>query len=139
MASPASTEAVFHTQMAAYAACDVEGLLASFSEDCVLTDMADPANPFIGKDAVRGFLVGYFATLRNVEVDVTHVAAGEDLVIGELDVTADYVDAPFTEEKPRAVRLRYCVAEEIRDGHVARERFYWDSGDFARQLTVGAE
>jgi ketosteroid isomerase-like protein len=139
MTSPASTEAVFRTQMAAYAACDVEGLLASFTADCVLVDMADPANPFIGKDAVNGFLIGYFATLRNVAVDVTHVAAGEDLVIGELDVTADYVGAPFCEERPGAVRLRYCVAEEIRDGRVARERFYWDSGDFARQLAARAE
>lgn len=138
MTSPASTEAVFRTQMAAYAACDVEGLLASFAEDCVLTDMTDPGNPFIGKDAVEGFLVGYFATLRNVEVSVTHVAAGDNLVIGELDVTADYVGTPFTEENHRAVRLRYCVAEEIRNGHVAQERFYWDSGDFARQLATDA-
>lgn len=125
--------------MAAYAACDVEGLLASFAEDCVLTDMADPANPFVGKSAVEGFLVGYFATLRNVKVTVTHVAAGVDLVIGELDVTADYVGEPFSEDRCRAIRLRYCVAEEIRDGQVANERFYWDSGDFARQLASDSE
>lgn len=139
MTSSVSTEEVFRAQMAAYAACDVQGLLASFTEDCVLTDMADPANPFVGKNAVEGFLIGYFATLRNVAVTVTHVAAVEGLVIGELDVTADYVGEPLSEANSRAVRLRYCVAEEIRDGHVARERFYWDSGDFERQLAIDAE
>lgn len=133
-----SLEQVFRTQMAAYAASDVDGLVDSFTSDCVLTDMADPANPFIGKAAVRDFLVGYFATLRNVEVIVTDVAVGDGIVIGELDVTGDYIGAPFSQQHSRPVRLRYCVAEQIRDGHVARERFYWDSGDFARQLDSNA-
>jgi ketosteroid isomerase-like protein len=131
-----SLENVFRCQMAAYAACDVEGLVDSFTEDCVLADMTDPDNPFIGKAAVRRFLVGYFATLRDVEVTVASVAVGDGVVIGELDVTADYIGEPFSEAHRRNVRLRYCVAEEIRDGHVAHERFYWDSNDFQRQLTT---
>ncbi|MBM7417409.1 MULTISPECIES: nuclear transport factor 2 family protein [Nocardiaceae] len=129
-------EAIFRTQMAAYADRDVEALVATFTEDCVLVDMADAEHPFVGTDAVRAFLRDYFATLRDVVVDVTMVTTGTDSVIGELDVTADYVGAPFSEEKPVAVRLRYCVAEEFRDGGVSRERFYWDSADLERQLTV---
>ncbi|MBY6537705.1 nuclear transport factor 2 family protein [Rhodococcus sp. BP-349] len=129
-------ETIFRTQMAAYADCDVEALIATFTDDCVLVDMADVDHPFVGTDAVRGFLVDYFAALRHVVVDVTMVATGTDSVIGELDVTANYVGAPFTEQTPRPIRLRYCVAEEIRDGGVSSERFYWDSADLERQLTV---
>jgi ketosteroid isomerase-like protein len=129
-------ETIFRTQMAAYADRDVEALVTTFTDDCVLVDMADVEHPFVGTDAVRGFLRDYFATLRDVVVDVTMVATGTDSVIGELDVTANYVGEPFTEQKPRPVRLRYCVAEEIRDGSVASERFYWDSADLERQLTA---
>lgn len=130
----AALENIFRNQMAAYAECDVEKLVESFTADAVLVDMADPQNPFVGIDAVRGFLVDYFATLRDVVVDVTMVATGENSVIGELDVTASYIGEPFSEDHRRPIRLRYCVAEEIRDGHVASERFYWDSADFQRQL-----
>jgi len=134
----ATLESIFRNQMAAYAACDIEKLVESFTDDCVLVDMADPENPFVGIDAIRGFLVDYFSTLRDVVVDVTMVAAGQDCVIGELDVTASYVGEPFSEDNRQPIRLRYCVAEEIRDGHVASERFYWDSNDFQRQLQVNA-
>jgi ketosteroid isomerase-like protein len=127
-------ENVFRNQMAAYAACDVDTLVDSFTDDCVLVDMADPQHPFVGIEAVRGFLEDYFAPLRDVVVDVTMVATGSESVIGELDVSANFVGDPFSPDNPRPIRLRYCVAEEIRDGHVARERFYWDSSDFQRQL-----
>jgi ketosteroid isomerase-like protein len=127
-------ENVFRNQMAAYAACDIDALVASFTHDCELVDMADPQHPFIGIEAVRGFLVDYFSALREVVVEVTTVATGAGSVIGELDVTADFVDDPFSPDNPRPIRLRYCVAEEIRDGHVAKERFYWDSNDLQRQL-----
>jgi ketosteroid isomerase-like protein len=130
----ASLENIFRNQMAAYAECDVEKLVESFTDDAVLVDMADPGKPFVGIEAVRGFLVDYFATLRDVVVDVTMVTTGDSSVIGELDVTASYVGEPFSEDNRQPIRLRYCVAEEIRDGHVASERFYWDSADFERQL-----
>ncbi|MFV8054798.1 nuclear transport factor 2 family protein [Mycobacterium sp. 48b] len=130
----ASLERIFRTQMAAYAECGVEKLVESFTDDCVLVDMADAENPFKGIDAIRGFLVGYFATMRDVVVDVTTVTTGHSSVIGELDVSASYIGEPFSEDNRKPIRLRYCVAEEIRDGHVASERFYWDSADFQRQL-----
>src|ERR1041384_6792639 len=125
--SVTSMETVFRNQMAAYAACDVDALVKSFTEDCVLVDMAEPDKPYVGVDAVREFLVDYFASLQDVVVEVTRVTGGEDTVIGELDVTASYIGEPFSKANGRSIRLRYCVAEEIRDGHVARERFYWDS------------
>lgn len=134
--SEQTLEQLFRTQMASYANCDVNGLLDSFTDDCVLTDMADTANPFVGKAAVRRFLVEYFSTMREVDVVVTHVAVGDNLVIGELNVTADYVGHPFSEQDSRTVRLRYCVAEEFRDGQVANERFYWDTREFKCQLVL---
>jgi len=134
----AKLEAIFRNQMAAYADCDVDRLLDSFTSDCILRDMADPERPFIGKEAVRAFLEGYFATLRDVVVEVTSVAVADGVVIGELEVAAHYVGTPFSEDNYRPVQLRYCIAEEIRDGYVANERFYWDSQHLAQQLQYPA-
>jgi ketosteroid isomerase-like protein len=130
-----SLEVVFRTQMAGYAACDVEQLMTSFAVDATLTDMADTQHPFVGRDEIRAFLVDYFASLANVDVTITGVAETGDLVIGELDVTADWVGAPHSLDHPRPVRFRYAVAETIRDGLVVEERFYWDSADLDRQIT----
>lgn len=125
---------VFRKQMAAYGSCDVETLMTTFAEGCVLQDMADPDNPFEGREAVRGFLVDYFADLANVDVTITTVTKNENTVIGELDVAADWVSAPFSAENPRRIRFQYAVADTIENGLVTSERFYWDSETLRKQL-----
>ncbi|MBP1326702.1 hypothetical protein JOF28_001934 [Leucobacter exalbidus] len=130
---------VFHKQMAAYGERNVEQLMTTFSEDCVLQDMADPAAPFEGHAAARGFLVDYFADLANVDVNITKVAQNEDTVFGELDVTADWVSEPFSPESPRRVNFKYVIVDTFRDGLVVHERFYWDSESLQKQLVVSED
>jgi ketosteroid isomerase-like protein len=125
---------VFESQMAAYAAGDTERLLASFSDDCVLQDMADPDNTFSGNVAIKGFLDDYFSTLVDASVKRTVVAAEGDTIVGELEVEATYIAEPFSRENGRRVTIQYCVIEKVRDGHVCFERFYWDSAALDRQL-----
>jgi uncharacterized protein (TIGR02246 family) len=125
---------VFESQMTAYAAGDMEQLLASFSDDCVLQDMAEPDNVFSGKAEIERFLDYYFSTFVNATVNRTVVAAEGDTVVGELDVEATYVAHPDSREGGRRVAIRYCVIERVRDGKVCFERFYWDSAALARQL-----
>jgi uncharacterized protein (TIGR02246 family) len=125
---------VFENQMDAYADGDAERLLASFSDDCVLQDMADPENPFTGKAEIKRFLDDYFSTFVDATVARTVVAAEGDTVVGELDVEATYVAAPYSRAAGRRVAIRYCVIEKVRDGRVCFERFYWDSAALDRQL-----
>lgn len=125
---------VFRKQMSAYGDCDVETLMTTFAEGCVLRDMAEPEHPYEGRDAVRDFLVGYFADLANVDVTIKAVTANQDTVIGELDVTADWVSEPFSRENPRRIRLQYAVADTIENDLVTYERFYWDSEGLRQQL-----
>lgn len=125
---------VFRKQMAAYGSCDVETLMTTFAEDCVLRDMADPEHPYEGREAVRGFLVDYFADLANVDVTIATITTNADTVIGELDVAADWVSTPSSSEASRRIRLRYAVADTIHDGLVTYERFYWDSDNLRKQL-----
>jgi ketosteroid isomerase-like protein len=125
---------IFDNQMAAYEAGDVDALLDSFSEDCVLQDMADPDNSYTGQAEIKEFLDDYFSTLIDATVGRTVAAAEGDTIVGELDVSATYVGEPFSRENAREVKLRYCVIERVRDGKVCFERFYWDSAALERQL-----
>jgi uncharacterized protein (TIGR02246 family) len=125
---------VFENQMAAYAAGDAERLLTSFSDDCVLQDMADPDNMFAGKAAIKRFLDDYFSTFVDATVKRTVVAAEGDTIVGELEVDATYIAEPYSPDNGRKVALRYCVIEKIRDGRVCFERFYWDGAALERQL-----
>jgi len=134
--STKSIEEVFRTQMAAYATCDVDLLMTTFAENCVLRDMADPDAAFVGLPQVREFLAGYFSDLANVQVTIFSIIANERDVIGELDVTADWISAPFSPSEPRSIRLRYAVIDTIENGLVVYERFYWDSENLKKQLEV---
>src|SRR4051812_3855852 len=129
-----SLRQVFENQMAAYADGDVDRLLASFSDDCVLQDMADPDRAFTGKTEIRAFLDEYFATFVDASVIRTVVAAEGDTVVGELEVEATYIADPSAREQAPRIALRYCVIERVRHGRVCFERFYWDSAGLERQL-----
>jgi uncharacterized protein (TIGR02246 family) len=131
---PNTLRDVFENQMDAYAAGDAARLLASFSDDCVLQDMADPDNTFTGKAQIKQFLDEYFTTFVDATVKRTVVAAEGDTVVGELDVEATYVAAPYSRGNGRRVAVRYCVIEKVREGEVCFERFYWDSAALHRQL-----
>jgi steroid delta-isomerase-like uncharacterized protein len=120
--------------MAAYGALDRDTLLTTFADDAVLRDMADPDNPFSGKDAIREFLDEYFAALTDVEVEIVSTVADAETVAGELEVNATYVGAPFSHGNGRKVVMRYCVVDTVHDGKVVYERFYWDRTEFERQL-----
>lgn len=132
----AGLEAIFRRQMAAYGNRDLDALMATFAEDCVLRDMADPRKRYEGREAVRGFLEEYFADLANVDVTILTVACNEDTVVGEIDVRADWVSAPFHPDRPRRVRFQYAVIDTIANGLVTYERFYWDSEMLRAQLKV---
>jgi ketosteroid isomerase-like protein len=134
LAEDKSPTDLFETQIAAYAALDTERLMATFTEDCVLQDMADPENPFVGTVAIRGFLDEYFSTLADVSVEITTVVANGDKVVGELEVKATYVGEPYSRADGREVIMRYCVIDTVRDSAICFERFYWDRAEFERQL-----
>lgn len=130
-------EDTFRAAIDAYTAQDAEALLSLFSEDGVIQDMADPERSYEGKDALRAFLAEYFSALDDVEVELTSVAVGDDVVTGEVDVRANYVAAPFSVDVPRPVRLRYGVVDAFRGGKIVRERYYWDSSSLEKQLQGG--
>jgi steroid delta-isomerase-like uncharacterized protein len=125
---------VFTTQMDAYAALNIDALLATFSEDCVLQDMADPDHPHRGIGEIRVFLEEYFAALDNVTVQVVTRATTADKIIGELEVNATYIAAPYSRDNGRRVVLRYVAIDTVRDGKICHERFYWDRAELERQL-----
>jgi len=127
-------ETTFRAAIDAYTAQDADALLSLFTEDGVIQDMADPDNFSKGQDAMRIFLADYFGALEDVQVELSSVAVGDNVVSAEVDVHANWVAAPFSSERPKAVHLSYCVVDAFRDGKIWRERYYWDTSILQRQL-----
>lgn len=128
---------ILENQLQGYAARDVERTLKSFADDAVLQDMADPHSPYVGSEAIKGFLVEYFATVEDVNVEITSLATNDNVVLAELEVSAKYVGEPHSHENPRDVVMRYAMSYRIRkDGLIERERFYMDAAEFQRQIAA---
>lgn len=127
---------LFKTQMEAFGQMDVDQLLLSFSETAVLQDMSDPDSPWSGKQRIRDFLRDYFSHLTDVQVNINSVATGEELVVAELEVQAQYAPDASDRSAIYDVVMRYCVVEVFQSGKIVSERFYWDRAGFESQLAA---
>lgn len=87
-------EYIFRRQIDAFAAKDVGRLMRCYTKDAVLQDMANPEHVFVGPVEICGFLVAYFGSLDDPTVEITSIASGDGVVVGELEVVARYREGP---------------------------------------------
>ena len=117
-------EAVFRNQMAALAARDVDRVVAHFSPDCRLIDMATPEEPYVGAAGLRDFLIDYFGTWEVHDVSITNLLTTGSKVAAEVEITVSPVGAAAV-EVPRTV-IRSSLFDEIVNGLIVCERAYRD-------------
>lgn len=115
---------------------DVEGVLATLTEDVEHDIVGWPLGPSHGPAEARAFYEGLFADLAEGQVRSVRRLYGENFLIDESIWSGKAVGRPFGFEgrgRPLEFRLLH-VLEFAEDGRIAREQVWLDSAAIAQQL-----
>ena len=130
----ATTFALLDRHLIAENAHELEGTLATLTDDCVFVDFA-LGRRWEGRDgAAEHYRMWWDAFDVHVEGRQLHLAG--DVAIAETTWVGEHV-GEFLGIAPthREVRFDVAVFVELRDGLMAGERFYWDRAAVVEQLT----
>jgi predicted ester cyclase len=116
---------------------DVEGTLATFTDDVIHDVVGDPAGALHGPQAV-GVRYGYlFSNVKGEDVTVKHRLYGEDFVVDDKMWTARVVgDLMGIPGRGRRITIRVLHVFEFRNGLICRENVWIDSAAAIAQLTA---
>lgn len=117
------------------ARADVEGIVATFTDDIEHDVVGLPGGAVHGKDAARAFYAALVCNLPATDAIPRHRYYGEDCAVDEVVWEAQAVGRPFGVEgrgRPLSVRLLHVFV--FRDGRIARENIWLDWAAFAAQL-----
>jgi ketosteroid isomerase-like protein len=115
---------------------DVEGVLATLTDDVVHDIVGWPSGPSLGPREARAFYESLFADLADGSVRTVRRLYGEDFLIDESIWSGKAVGRPFGVEgrgRPLEFRLLH-VLRFAEDGRIAGEQVWLDSAAIAQQL-----
>ena len=116
---------------------DVEGVLATLTEDVEHDIVGWPLGPSRGQEQTRNFYVSLFADLADGQVRSVRRLYGENFMVDESIWSGTAVGRPFGFEgrgRPLEFRLLH-VLEFTPDGQISRENVWLDSAAIAAQLS----
>lgn len=117
---------------------DVDGTLATLTDDVVHDVVGDPAGELHGPAAVGTRYGHLFANVRGEAADVKHRLYGENFVVDDKIWTArvvgDFLGIPGN---GRRISVRVLHVFEFRDGLICRENVWLDAGAAVAQLAGG--
>jgi hypothetical protein len=110
------------------AADDVEGVLATLTDDVRHHVVGAPTGELTGKDAVRPFYEQLFADLKGEGVEPVARWYGEDFVVDETLWTGRVEDGRAFGLPGRSGRVTFRILHvfELRDGLISRENVWSD-------------
>lgn len=106
---------------------DMEGTLATLTEDCVFEDIAT-GQTYRGREAVREYYKEWWDAFGVTPVDIRSNIVSEESLI----VETRFVGAHRTSGKP--ISLPVAIFITLRDGLMAGERFYYDRSTLLSQI-----
>lgn len=118
------------------AADDVEGVLATLTEDAEHDIVGWPTGPTRGREAPRDFYETLFSDLSDGKVDTTRRLYGDDFMVDESVWTGRAPGRPFGLEgrdRPLSFRLLHVV-EFADNGQIRRENVWLDLAAIIQQL-----
>jgi uncharacterized protein (TIGR02246 family) len=126
---------ILESQVAAFARGDVDGVVEHFTEDCVLTVMAQGARH--GRASVREYLNELFREMPEGTASVVSVTAAGSDVVAEVDLCARWAeDSLAAATTGGRARAHLYVRATVADGRI-REQWVCSPGP-ARAATGGA-
>ena len=115
---------------------DVEGVLATLTDDVEHDIVGWPRGPSLGPAEARAFYESLFADLAHGKVRTVRRLYGDDFLVDESVWSGRAVGRPFGFDgrgRPLEFRLLH-VLRFAGDGRIAREQVWLDSAAIAQQL-----
>jgi steroid delta-isomerase-like uncharacterized protein len=115
---------------------DPEGYVRLLDEKHVFESDTIPA-PMVGREAGRQFMQIYVGAFPDLHLDIDQMLASGDFVVTRWTATGTQ-RGELTGIAPtnRRAVVHGCTVLEIKNGKVAHDRIYWDTGHLLRQLGV---
>lgn len=122
---------------AAENAHDVEGTLATYTDDVEWDDVNNPICPVHGKEATSVMYEGVLSSIPDIHLEPMARFSCGDHVIDESHLTG-HVQGAFlgVPGEGAAVTFRILHIFDLRDGLISREQVWFDSADVIRQITA---
>jgi predicted ester cyclase len=119
---------------------DVEGAVASLTEDVIHDMVGNPTGPLHRRAAVRSFYARLFADVKGEDATQLSRHYGEDFAVDEVLWTGRAVGRPFgLDGRGRPISFRVLHVFEFRDGLISREQVWMDLAAIQTQLAGTAE
>jgi steroid delta-isomerase-like uncharacterized protein len=130
---------IIDRHFAAENAHDVEGTLATYTDDIVWDDVTHPDAPFRGKEQVGAVYSSIIDAIPDVRLESVRRFTGEDgrFVVDESLLTG-HVEGEWSgmEGGGAPVQVRILHIFELRDGLISYENAWFDASAVARQIAA---
>jgi ketosteroid isomerase-like protein len=136
--TPDQMDRVIDEHFAAEANHDLEGLLATLTDDAEHDVVGMMADPHHGSDEIRAFYEKVFKALQQEGVQPLRRFYGDNFLVDEVIYSGQADGALFgLEGRSGKVSFRVLHLVEFRDGRMARENVWLDSETARQQLLSG--
>jgi predicted ester cyclase len=134
--TPAQMDAKLDEHFGFETADDVDGVLATLTEEVEHDIVGSPSGPTFGRDSARGFYEALFADLADGKVRSTRRLYGDNFLVDDSIWRGRAVGRPFgIEGRGRPVEFRLLHVLEFTDGgEIRRENVWIDLASIQRQL-----
>jgi hypothetical protein len=137
--TPAQMDAKLDEHFGFEIADDVEGVLATLTDEVEHDIVGSPSGPTFGRDGARGFYEALFADLADGQVRSTRRLYGDNFMVDDSVWRGRAVGRPFGIEggdRPLEFRLLH-VLEFTDSGDISRENVWIDLAAIQQQLAAG--
>jgi steroid delta-isomerase-like uncharacterized protein len=133
--SPAYTD-ILHQHLAAETVFDMEGTLATLTEDCVFEDMPT-SEVYRGRESVRAYYHEWWTAFGIVPQDIRSYIASESFLIVETRFVGTHRGS-YRGATPtgKPLNLPVAIFISLRDGLMSGERFYYDRATLLAQIGI---
>jgi steroid delta-isomerase-like uncharacterized protein len=128
--------AQFEAAYAAWNAHDAAAVAAFYTSDATVRDSANPDNPAIGSEAIRGRTQAILSGFSDTKLEMRSISVDGDRVVHEWLFTGthdgEFLGVPATGRPARNIGA--TVSRIGDDGLTVDETAYWDVAIFLRQV-----
>lgn len=116
---------------------DEDGLVDTYTEDCVLIDMTQPGKVFGGHDFLREYLRATYNIFPDIHIENEHVISEGHTVAAQFEIVGthkgEFLDCPPSNN---LIRWQTCSIFELigTDDRIKKETYYYDKASLIDQL-----
>jgi steroid delta-isomerase-like uncharacterized protein len=127
---------ILHQHLAAETVFDMEGTLATLTEDCVFEDVPT-GEVHRGREAVRAYYREWWSAFGIVPQDIRSYIAAEDFLIVETRFVGRHQGSNRgASPTGKPLNLPVAIFISLRDDLMSGERFYYDRATLLAQIGI---